>query len=250
MKERTVQDKLSRLRREIAKEFRSRRARRPASGSAAGRRTASTNDWLAAALALLKAFLVITLPFYVYVRSSVYFYQRGVPPWLAVGFGALLTMAIVAAYATWISRRFSGRARASSMARWIALPVAAAWCGYAVLYLARVNAKTPEVRSYYSSVHPVLRAALGTAILVDPGIVVTDSRRVPEDYARMGLPVNERTKHYRQPNGWVHAVDLRTRGRSAVKNLAMQLYFSSMGFSTLRHVGTADHLHVQLAVRD
>jgi len=26
----------------------------------------------------------------------------------------------------------------------------------------------------------------------------------------------------------------------------MQLYFHLMGFRTLRHVGTADHLHVEL----
>jgi hypothetical protein len=29
----------------------------------------------------------------------------------------------------------------------------------------------------------------------------------------------------------------------------VQLYFWSMGFSTLRHVGTADHLHVELPLR-
>ena len=40
------------------------------------------------------------------------------------------------------------------------------------------------------------------------GIVMTDAFRVPADYARMGLPVNDRTMHYRQKTGWVHAVDL------------------------------------------
>jgi len=34
-----------------------------------------------------------------------------------------------------------------------------------------------------------------------------------------------------------------------VKNRLVQLYFVAMGFDTLRHVGTADHLHVELAVR-
>ena len=48
---------------------------------------------------------------------------------------------------------------------------------------------------------------------------------------------------------WVHAVDLRTRGRGVIRNRVVQLYFWSMGFSTLRHVGTADHLHVQLDTR-
>lgn len=212
-------------------------------------RRSSAGGWTLAALGVFKVLIIVTLPFYVYVRSSVYFYAHGVSPWLAVALGALLTAGIASTYASWISRRFSGRARASKMARWIALPFAAAWCGYAVVYLEGVNAKTDDVRSYYGAVHPVLRAALGTAILVDPDIVITDMRRVPEDYARMGLPVFDRTLHYRQKNGWVHAVDLRTRGRGAVKNAAIQLYFRSMGFRTLRHVGTADHLHVGLAVR-
>lgn len=238
--------KLAELRRQVQRELRP--ISRPVQRAAAD--VLRRNAWLVTVLGVLKVLLFVTLPFYAYVRSSVYFYAHGVSPWMAVTFGALLTMVIVATYASWISRRFSGRARASKMARWIALPVAAAWCGYAVLYLARVNAKTDQVRGYYGAVHPVLRAALGTAILIDPDIVVTDMRRVAGDYARMGLPVNERTLHYRQRNGWVHAVDLRTRGRGAVKNRAVQLYFWSLGFKTLRHVGTADHLHVQLPLRD
>ena len=79
---------------------------------------------------------------------------------------------------------------------------------------------------------------------------MTDGFRVPEDYSRMGLPINDRTLHYKQKTGWVHAVDLRTNGRGAVKNFAMQMYFASMGFYTLRHVGTSDHLHVHLRIRE
>lgn len=242
----TVDARLAELRRHVRNELRPPVRRAPRAAA----RASAQGAWLLAALGALKVATIVVLPFYVYVRSSVYLYASGISPWVAVGLGALLTMGIVATYAAWISRRFSGRARASKMARWISLAVAAAWCGYAVLYLARVNAKTAQVRSYYGAVHPVLRAALGTAILIDPDIVVTDMRRVAGDYARMGLPVNERTLHYRQRNGWVHAVDLRTRGRSAIRNRAVQLYFWSLGFKTLRHVGTADHLHVQLTLRD
>jgi hypothetical protein len=236
--------KLEELRREVQRETRA--AARKATTKRATARVLSQNAWLATVVAALKAFLVIVLPFYAYVRSSVYFQAKGVSPWLAVGLGAGLTMAIVAVYATWVTRRFTGQARARNMARWIALPVVAGWCAYSVVYLAKANAKTDAVRSYYSSVHPVLRAALGTAILVDPDIVLTDAIRVPSDYARMGLPVYDRTLHYKQKTGWVHAVDLRTKGRGPVKNAALQLYFNSMGFRTLRHVGTADHLHVSL----
>jgi hypothetical protein len=62
----------------------------------------------------------------------------------------------------------------------------------------------------------------------------------------MGLPVNDGTLHYRQRDGWAHAVDLRTNGRGEVVNRLVELYFRVMGFRTLRHVGTADHLHVEL----
>ncbi|HEY3279134.1 MAG TPA: hypothetical protein VGJ83_01375, partial [Gemmatimonadales bacterium] len=82
--------------------------------------------------------------------------------------------------------------------------------------------------------------------LVDPKMVVTDMRRARVDYSRMKLPVNETSLHYRQADGWVHAVDLRTTGRGALKNGLVRAYFWLMGFDTLRHVGTADHLHVEL----
>jgi hypothetical protein len=65
----------------------------------------------------------------------------------------------------------------------------------------------------------------------------------------MGLPVHDSSLHYAQPDGYVHAVDLRTIGRREVKNRLVQLYFALMGFATLRHVGTADHLHVELPLR-
>ena len=109
-----------------------------------------------------------------------------------------------------------------------------------------MNAKSDEVHGYFLSVHPILRVALSTVILGDPDLVITDMTRVRADYGRMGLPVNDHTMHYVQRDGWVHAVDLRTQGRSEIVNRAVQLYFWGMGFSTLRHVGTADHLHVQL----
>jgi len=191
----------------------------------------------------------IALPFFVLVRASVYAYGRGAAPWLAILVGALLTMGVVTLYGIWLSRRFHGQARLAVVARWIGVPMVAAWCVYATFYLARVNAKSDDVHRYFTTVHPILRVALSTVILVDADLVITDMARVPGDYRRMGLRVNERTKHFVQPDGWVHAVDLRTREHSEIANRLVQLYFWSMGFSTLRHVGTADHLHVQLRGR-
>jgi hypothetical protein len=200
-------------------------------------------------LASLKAVAVIALPFLVYVRASVFLYRHGAHPWIAIVVSAILTFGIVSGCVILIARRFRRRARVPTVVKWAAVPVVFTWCVYAAFYLSRVNIKSDDVRAYYSAVNPILRIALSTIVLVDPDLVVTDMGRVPEDYRRMGLPVNDRTKHYRQSDGWVHAVDLRTRGRGEIRNRVVQLYFWSMGFSTLRHVGTADHLHVQLATR-
>jgi hypothetical protein len=60
------------------------------------------------------------------------------------------------------------------------------------------------------------------------------------------LPVFEASLHFRQRDGYVHAMDLRTIGRGAVRNWTTAVYFRVLGFRTLRHVGTADHLHVSL----
>lgn len=192
--------------------------------------------------------MIVALPFAVLVRCSVFFYQHGrAPTWLAVLAAALLTIGVVTAYASWLSHRLSGKGRVMLLAKWVALPLVVSYCGYALLYLSRLNAKTEPVRAYYTSVHPLLRLALSTWILVDPEIVITDMQRAPEDYGRMRLPVTDASPHYRQGDRWVHAVDLRTAGRSELKNRLMQAYFWAMGFGTRRHVGTADHLHVELA---
>ena len=214
-------------------------------------------DWRALALAaladLLKIAMIIALPFAVLVRGSVFFYQRGgTPVWLSVLTAAVLTGGVITAYAVWIAKKLMrrgvrrGRALVIPVAKWVALPLVVFYCGYSLLYLASVNAKSKPVRAYYGSLHPLLRLALSTAILADRNILITDSGRLPDDYGRMGLPTISRSRHYRQKDGWIHAVDLRTKGRGALKNRGLQLYFWLMGFETRRHVGTADHLHVEL----
>jgi len=82
--------------------------------------------------------------------------------------------------------------------------------------------------------------------LLDGDLVVTDTRRTPVDYERMGLPTADWSMHYTQADGYAHAMDLRTIGRSGVRNWLTGLYFKALGFRVLRHVGTADHLHITL----
>jgi hypothetical protein len=109
-----------------------------------------------------------------------------------------------------------------------------------------VNVKGEAVRREYRSLHPLLRLAASTVILVDRDLVITDMGRRSEDYGRMGLPFYERSLHFVQRDGYAHAVDLRTLGRSGPRNLLVAAYFEAMGFRTRRHVGAADHLHVSL----
>lgn len=244
--------KLARLKREAQKEWR-RKWRQKLRQAA----PATSAEWRVLAgeaiRGLLKITLIIALPFAVLVRGSVFIYVHDkTPVWMALLTAAFLTGAVITAYAVWMARKFTrrggrgGRALVLPLAKWVALPLVIFYCSYSLLYLASVNAKSEPVRAYYRAVHPLLRLALSTLILVDRDILITDAGREPEDYARMGLPTNSRTRHYKQADGWIHAVDLRTAGRGAIQNRGVQLYFWLMGFDTRRHVGTADHLHVEL----
>jgi len=234
--------KLARLKREARREWR-RKWKQKAPASPAEWRALAGD----AVRGVLKVALIIGLPFAVLVRGAVFIHEHGrAPVWMALLVAALLTAAVVTAYAVWVSHKFTGRRRVLPLAKWVALPLVVFYCGYSLLYLARVNAKSAPVRAYYTSLHPLLRLALSTLILADRDMLITDSGRQPEDYGRMGLPANSRTRHYRQKDGWVHAVDLRTSGRGELKNRSVQLYFWLMGFETRRHVGTADHLHIEL----
>jgi len=194
--------------------------------------------------------LVALLPFIALVKVAVFLYQhQGWPTAFALAGGLACTTAVVTAYGTWAWHRFTGRVRLALIARRFALPLVVAYCGYALIYLSSANAKSEQVRAYYASLHPLLRVALSTLILVDRDAVITDLARRPEDYQAMGLPPNDGSLHYVQRDGYAHAADLRTAGRGLVKNRLIQLYFWSMGFGMLRHVGTGDHLHVELPVR-
>lgn len=237
---------LEQLRAEVDREWRTAHRPRPVAVPAAPRRPGVGRAVLVAAL---RVAVILLLPFIVLVRSSVFLYaRRGAPTWLALSGGAVLSLLVVTVYAAWLSHRLSGRARVGAMARWVAAPLVLAYCGYALLYLSALHAKSPVVQAEYRAVHPLLRIAVATLTLADRGLVITDLERVPADYPAMGLPVFDGSLHYVQADGWAHAMDLRTAGRGMIANALRQVYFAAMGFGTLRHVGTADHLHVELAL--
>lgn len=202
----------------------------------------------AAALAI--TLTLLALPFFVLVRSAVWLHDRGVgTAWLPLAGGVLFTGLLLVGYAVVTTRMISGTWRLPRYAKRVLLGITAAFALHGVLFLSANNAKSGDVRDGYRQVHPLLRVATATLVLVDRELVVTDASRTLDDYRRMGLPSNEASLHFGQPNGWVHAVDLRTIGRERWQNGFMGLYFWSMGFQTLRHRGTADHLHVSLPPR-
>ncbi len=196
--------------------------------------------------ALLAVVLAI-LPFLLLIRGGVFAYQQwALDPWLALALSATATTLLLAIYALVASRRLgAGKGLTKLMTRAAAL-LAGAYVVYSVMFVAVGNVKSPEVKAEYTALHPLLRLGASALILVDSDAVITDAGRTPDFYRRMGLPPNEASLHFEQESGFVHALDLRTIGRSDWRNRAVEIAFKAMGFHTLRHVGTADHLHVSL----
>ena len=211
------------------------------------RRRGKRNRWsLGTGLKLL----AVALQPAVFVRAAVEFYRAGYGTTATIACAAVVVLIALSGLVVALSRPLAGkRARFSAVLRWVALPAVVLWSAYSLFYLSQANAKTPGVRAAYTSLHPVLRLAVSSAIVADGDLVVTDARRTAADYRRMNLPVFERTMHYPQPDSWVHAIDVRTIGHTAVRNFALAWYFRAVGLRVVRHVGTADHLHVELTRR-
>jgi len=194
----------------------------------------------------LGAFLTVA-PFALLIRGGVFAYRAwGLGTWPALILSAVASALLLGAYAWWATHRFGARRRIRRIVPRVAAGVGIAYVGYALVFIASENVKSDAVQAGYGEVHPLLRVAASSLILVDPGSVITDAARTPEDYFLMGLTPNEASLHFRQETGYVHALDLRTRDRPEWRNRAVELGFWALGFHSLRHVGTADHLHLSL----
>jgi len=190
-------------------------------------------------------------PFVILIRTSIYTYsQYQLDGWVALAIGVGVTIVLLLGCVLFLNIRFSQRWRVNKyLRRGIAILVAA-FTLYGLLYYSEMNTKTDEVQSYYRSLHPIMRVTLSTVTLADSDLVVTDIQRTPDDYARMGLSENQQSLHFVQDNGYVHAIDLRTKGRADWKNWMVSSALRVVGLQTIRHEGTADHLHVYLPLND
>ncbi len=199
---------------------------------------------------LLRLFSIIVLavlPFVVLIRASVFLHSKYYFFASAAILGGLtLTCVLLIIYLTF----FFGRPNSWRSRILVVMGFVIFYAGYALLYISAENAKTDGVAREFVQLHPILRLGVSTIILIDPKLVITDANRLPEDYEKMGLARKSQSLHYRQSDGYVHAFDMRTRGRSGIRNFLLKLYFKSMGFRTLQHGGTADHLHISLLSHD
>jgi len=202
---------------------------------------------LRAARGLLVLVMLAVLPFALLIRGGVFAYQAwAVGTWPALLLSATGTALLLGLYALVVTRRLGASRNVRKLVIRAAMAVGFAYVAYGLVFIASENVKSDDVQAEYSSVHPLLRIASSALILVDPTSVITDAGRTAEDYWLMGLPENEASLHFEQESGFVHALDLRTNGRPEWRNRAVELGFWALGFHSLRHVGTADHLHLSL----
>lgn len=198
---------------------------------------------------LIFLFLMAT-PFVLLIRMALYLHTYyGYQAYLCIGLSILATSVLLLLYYITFHAFIFGRLLNFRMMRSRSILLLLATFGfvlYGLLIISSNNVKHSELKSEFRNTHPILRLALSTIIYLDKKLILTDAERAIQDYDKMGLSRNEKSLHLRQADGYSHAIDLRTDGRWAIRNALLETYFRLMGFHTLRHVGTGDHLHVDM----
>ena len=203
---------------------------------------------------LIRLAILLILPFICLIRGAVFgheYYQLS--PWMAILVGMGITVFILILYFSFIYGRITGKvgnAKSFKVRFVFAILLVIGYSTYAVVYLSDSNVKSPEIKTTYTSLHPILRLSISTIVFIDKSLLITDGKRLPEDYKKMGLKTKRQSLHYVQSDGYVHAVDIRTKNQSEFRNNLLKIYFKMMGLNTLRHVGTEDHLHISLSSKD
>lgn len=198
-------------------------------------------------LAVSTLLCLVIFPFFLLLRFSVYLnLTYGLGAWTALTGGILATIILLCIYLLLVSFKVPNKNLLIKIGGIGISTMVLGYCLFSLFYLSSVNAKNSDVQDVYRSMHPILRVAVSTVTLADNDLVITDIERFQEDYARMGLPINQTSLHYRQESGYVHAVDIRMLDSGFFRNALLRGSLEMMGFRTIRHVGTADHLHVEL----
>ena len=204
--------------------------------------------------ALFTLLLVIGLgifPFFILIRTAVFLnLAKDWNGWASLLGGIVACTMLLGIYVLFLFRKVKKKKLLAQFGFGGIAVLVGNFCIYSLLYLSGVNAKTEDVREVYRSLHPILRVAVATTTLAENDLVITGIKRTKEDYISWGLTPRQSSLHYEQKDGFVHAIDLRTIGHSEFRNKALEWSLRAMGLQVIRHVGTADHLHVALAVTE
>ena len=210
-------------------------------------KSAKTSYWKQFIWLTVLGLLLLLFPFFILIRTSVFLnVTYDVNGWMALGAGILLTVLILLIYLLYAFKRSKNKVLILKIGTIGISTIVTAFSLYGLIYLSSVNSKTETVRSYYRNLHPILRVSVATVSLADREFLITDIKRTPDDYLDMGLTPLQNSMHYPQDDGYVYAIDIRTIGKSELRNRLLQFTYYALGFNTLRHTGTADHLHISL----
>lgn len=186
-------------------------------------------------------------PFILLIRGSVLLHNSySLGPWLSIGLSVLGTSFLMLIYFSFIYDKVTGKIGSLRGRFFLMILAVGTFVGHGIFFMSGANMKTDAVAKEINEVHPILRLAVSTLVHLDDGLIVTDANRKPEDYKKMGLKSIKNSLHYQQNSGYSHALDLRVNGRSERRNYLLKSYFWLMGFNTLRHHGTGDHLHISI----
>lgn len=200
-------------------------------------------------ISLVGLVMLLLLPLIVLIKSAVFSYSYGISTFFSLAIGSVATFVVLLVYLLVLDRVVKRRNFLSTRAKFILVSLMiVSFNAYALIEVSEHNVKNKNVASEYQDLHPILRIGVRIWSLFDQRMVITDMSRSKKDYKRMRVAAYRHSLHYSQKDGFVHAVDLRTKRRSKVRNWVSQMVFNMMGFGTLRHIGSADHLHVELVL--
>ncbi len=200
---------------------------------------------------LFKIVAFVVLPFILLIRGSIHLHDTKLyPPSICLLGGMFLATIAITIYLVFFYGSITGEVGSLRRKLWMALILVLGYGIHGLFFFSINNSKTAEVKKEFLQLHPILRVSVSTLIHLDKSLIITDANRQPEDYRKMGMSSKKHSLHYRQRSGYVHALDIRTKGRGTIRNFLIRTYFRLMGFNTLRHGGTEDHLHISLLSHD
>ena len=201
-------------------------------------------------LYILRLIFIIVFPFALLIRGAVYAHtEYHTIPFLSIGSSVAITAFCIFLYVNiaygYMFRKWSSRDLIKQKLVF-SVVVVLIMAIHLVFFISNNNLKNSNLKKGYVELHPILRLSTSMLSKIDQKLVITDTSRKKSDYSAMGLATNENSLHFPQKDKYAYAIDLRTRGRNSIQIFLIENYYKLMGFKVLRHVGTADHLHISL----